>query len=60
MMMMMMMMMVRLSHSRPGRALWAPGVEAPRIPRLSVHEGGRVSATYRPSLPLGDISVVVC
>jgi len=55
-MMMMMMMTVRLSHSRPGRALWAPGVEALRIPRQSIHEGGKVSATYRPSLPLGDIS----
>jgi hypothetical protein len=52
----MMMIMVRLSHCWPGRALWSPGVEAPRIPRQSIHEGGEVSATHRPSLPLGDIS----
>lgn len=50
------MMMVRLSHYRPGRALWPPGVEASGISRQSIHEGGKVNAMYRPPLPLGDIS----
>jgi hypothetical protein len=43
---------------RPGQALTVPEVEASKISRQSVHEGGKVvRPTHRPPLSEGDIPV---
>jgi hypothetical protein len=46
---------LKVSHYRPGHALKVPGVEAFRIPRQSLHDGGK---NYAPGafIPSRDVS----
>jgi len=47
-------MEVKLSHYRPGQALWVPGRSGSQISIQKAHEGGNVvSPRNRPSLPTG-------
>jgi len=51
---------LKVSHYRPGHALKVPGVEAFRIPRQSLHDGGKgYRTTHQAPLSPAEMSLIL-